>query len=346
MTKRIVDRLSEVDESKIRSALNLICGALMAYDTSRGANPYDAGLDVERVFVAADLLGQRRSVEITPFVAAWHPAVEQLDPMNYSAISTSDGRVFQDLTRRMIEELVTLTATSTTRVRYLVPLVASGALDQGITIATLNYDLSIEQAAAVARVPVYTGIESWVAERRWHWPAQGVRLLKLHGSVDWAWDRPSADGELRMIRATMSPTEVRLGRSRDPALLFGHGGKLRAEGPFLSLLAQFEAQLAATDRVVIIGYSFRDDHINELLRVWISDDHRRHVVVVDPSFPSDTDLVEDDWPPNPFPYDMYWALASPEREGNPPSRMTVIRHRASKAIRDLWAARASVDAGT
>lgn len=55
-----------------------MCGALLAYDAAGGASPY-AGLDVERVFAAVEPLTERRTLEVSPFVAAWHPAVDAWD---------------------------------------------------------------------------------------------------------------------------------------------------------------------------------------------------------------------------------------------------------------------------
>ena len=71
-----------------------------------------------------------------------------------------------------------------------------------------------------------------------------------------------------------------------PAVIFGQRGKLRAEGPFLSLLAEFERQLSNAGRLVVIGYSFRDDHVNEIIRRWTADDIARQITVVDPDWDS------------------------------------------------------------
>lgn len=50
----------------------------MAYDAAAGGSPYE-GLDVERVFAAVELLAERRTLEVSPFVSAWHPAVDAWD---------------------------------------------------------------------------------------------------------------------------------------------------------------------------------------------------------------------------------------------------------------------------
>lgn len=134
-------------------------------------------------------------------------------------------------------------------------------------------------------MPCTTGIETWVKDGRWRWPTSGVRLLKLHGSIDWAWESIREEGYLprHEVRVVANP----VGDERQPVVVFGQRGKVRAEGPFLSLLAEFETALAAAEQLVVIGYSFRDDHVNELIRRWSAEDIHRTMLVVDPSWPAD-----------------------------------------------------------
>jgi hypothetical protein len=169
-------------------------------------------------------------------------------------------------------------------VLYLAPLVAARRRTGGLTVATLNCDLSIELAGALEMVAIETGIRQWAEDSIWSWSPEGIRLLKLHGSVDWGWTiNDSGPGHLpqRSIRATGLWADD----ATTPAVVFGSRGKLRAGGPFLSLLAEFEKQIAGTDELIIVSYSFRDDHVNEVIRRWatVTDPHR--LVVVDPGFP-------------------------------------------------------------
>jgi hypothetical protein len=325
--------------------LRFVCETLIACDVSRGEDHED--LDVERVFTAVDLLSRRRDIEVAPFVASWRQPLDELDQMTPYDDEPGYGRVCQTLAFQMLEALVASLVTTEEGIQYLRPLVAAGRRRPGISIATLNYDLSIELACKSARVPVYTGLASWASDGRWRWPRRGVRLLKLHGSMDWTWHEDEGRDVNRM-----PPRQVLLSDPGDPevfvrdrALLFGYRGKLRADGPFLSLLAQFETQLAVSGRLVIIGYSFRDDHINEILRRWINDDVHREVVIVDPQFPDHERVMTVDSSENPFRDDLYISLHPDgyRRPGDRHSadlfaaRMTVIRKPASEAIREIFA---------
>ncbi|MCW2996314.1 MAG: hypothetical protein JWQ18_3809 [Conexibacter sp.] len=358
MTKAIVDRFNDRSHWRQTSqTLNFVCGALVAYDSAQGSDPY-AGLDVERVFAAVELLARRKNLEVTPFVSSWHPAVDgwdrsrlpgswdrrfkgRLDDTRLSdrardeivkliraVTSGGEGEIYRDLMDEMIAELVTLLATTNKRISYLEPLVrAAHASSSGLTIVTLNYDRSVELAGAASGVAVHTGIEQWAADGRWAWPSTGIRLLKVHGSIDWAWEQlERREGKLSQSAVMkLGEHEERRGR---PALVFGHGTKLKAEGPFLSLLAEFEAQLAQSQELVVVGYSFRDDHVNEVVRRWLNESDTNKVCVIDPWFPER---------PTPranggFRDELLSALGSDERAPDGEVRLSIVRKAASVGL--------------
>ncbi len=324
--------------------LRFICESLIANDDLRGEDHED--LDLERVFTAVELLSRRQDLDVAPFISTWRSPLDELDPM--PAFDESGySRVGRVLAFQMMEALVASLITTEDSVRYLIPLVTAGRRRRGITIATLNYDLSIELTCVLGRVPVDTGLESWAAEGCWRWPTRGVRLLKLHGSMDWAWQQDDTTDVNQM-----PPRQVLLRDPDDPevleidrALLFGHGNaKLRADGPFLPLLTQFESQLAAASRLVVIGYSFRDTHINEIIRRWVNDDLLRDVIIVDPYFPDHDEIMESDPLLNMFRDDLYISL-HPDAYRRPGDRdgpdlfdrrVVVIRKQASEGIQEIF----------
>jgi len=324
MTRQLVERVNSGKYSghPISAALHFVCGALLAHDAADGANPF-TGLDVERVFAAVELLAERGKLEVTPFVASWHRSVDALDTRPAAATgafnrhfrqalaqpdsmhgvesaivdlidartgSGATGETYRELAAVMLRELRALVATVPEASHYLEPLVRRGGVTGGLTIATLNYDLTIEQAASRLGVDCATGIENWLRVGRWDWPKDGIRLLKLHGSINWVWDRPiNEDGHLprRLMRVVADPQAER----EAPAIVFGQRGKLRTEGPFLSLLAELDSLMAKAGRLVIVGYSFRDEHINELIQRWTLEDLERKIVVIDPGWPERFDYA-------------------------------------------------------
>lgn len=319
MTERLVKSINKrVQIQPMLSALHFVCGALLAYDAASGKNPF-TGLDVERVFAAVELLAERNVLEVTPFVASWHPAVDALDttstrienfdrelshalalPDSFNRAGgliadlidsrtgvNANGRVYAELAEAMIRELRTLVATTPKQSDYLRPLVEAGRQAGGLTIATLNYDISIEGVAQATGLQWTTGIDEWMNQGRWLWPDEGVRLLKLHGSIDWVWG-PVRHNPSMLPQRELAVTRRPQQEQRQPAVVFGQRGKLRAEGPFLGLLAEFETLLGKANHLIAVGYSFRDDHVNEVITRWVNERNDRKIIVIDPNWPENT----------------------------------------------------------
>ncbi len=168
-------------------------------------------------------------------------------------------------------------------VTYLRPIFDL-ADEHPLTVATLNYDETVECSAAGADVGLSTGMAEWIERGRLTWaPDDRIHLLKLHGSRNWIRDDVGtnqvwSEGEWH-VRAPQG-ANIRL----QPGIVFGEGNKLRADGPFLDLFAEFNSQLADADDLLVVGYSFRDDHINASILRWVNRyPAGRRVVIVSPS---------------------------------------------------------------
>lgn len=292
-------------------ALHYAVGALVAYDTAKGISPYE-GIDVERLFSAIEMLSDRDNLEVSPFVANWSAAIDAIDAWSPQAtwvgndivrgVNNNDTRmieralermvesftskadpdsIFRNLQQSMMSALVSLAQVDDSRLEYLGPLL--DAKSRPIRIATLNYDLSIETLARTRGMNCDTGIDSWLGGRAWTWREEAdVHLLKLHGSIDWVLDRTTGAGGMDEYQVK-SASEDEEG-PRTPALVFGARGKVRADGPFLAMLAELERSLEVTEDLLIVGYSFRDDHINTALNRWINLHPDGRLTIINPDF--------------------------------------------------------------
>lgn len=193
-------------------------------------------------------------------------------------LSTNLFEMTNSLMIRTLVEMVWLTDKS--KVDYLIPLVSQGENDT-ITIASLNYDNAIELAAEEANIFLDTGIDSWSENGLFEKPEQGVELLKLHGSVDWVLSENRTGGLLPHNRVMQVPKE-RFGKwVAMPAVVFGSGNKLTARGPFLELFRTFQKRLEDHEELLVIGYSFRDEHINEVIFGWLNRSKENKIVIID-----------------------------------------------------------------
>jgi SIR2-like domain len=116
-------------------------------------------------------------------------------------------------------------------------------------------------------------------------PSKGIDLLKLHGSANWKWlDRPGASADItpprtiqevssgemreRLRNAKLYPNSDYVGESL--GVIFGGGNTLTAEGPFIDLFHKFKRLLWKKQHLLVIGYSFRVDHINDIIEHWFA----------------------------------------------------------------------------
>jgi SIR2-like domain len=171
------------------------------------------------------------------------------------------------------------------RVDYLSPLVHMSDRQGSLTIATLNYDRSVEEVADRNGVECETGIETWLSTGQLDWPRNGLRLLKLHGSVDWVVHEARDEGQLPLKQIQKRDLDQEGIPWGGPAVVFGQSGKLRSEGPYLELLLAWHADLRRANSLLIVGYSFRDDHVNEIIARWFNADSTRRIIVLDPLDP-------------------------------------------------------------
>ena len=140
-----------------------------------------------------------------------------------------------------------------------------------LEVFTVNYDLLVETSFEDRRLPYFDGfvgnirgkfhtdlVEATPEEPdRWLLPSF-VRLWKLHGSVNWAWDEATNTEIVRKgspvsgSAAAIYPSDARYDESR--------------RMPFLVLQDRFRRALAQTETLTLVaGYSFGDDHLNEML---------------------------------------------------------------------------------
>jgi hypothetical protein len=139
-----------------------------------------------------------------------------------------------------------------------------------VEIFTVNYDLLIETALESLRVPYFDGflgnlrahfqtelVEALPESEHEQIPAFFVRLWKLHGSVNWAWESPSQIVRLghavtEGMAAAIYPSDTKYEESR--------------RVPFLVLQDRMRRALHQTETLALVaGYSFGDSHLNEML---------------------------------------------------------------------------------
>lgn len=187
---------------------------------------------------------------------------------------------------------------------YLAPIIEylseSDEQSPPINFFTLNYDLVFEKYLNRNNVTlvntgfakgVYSGFDQKVGECR-------INYYKLHGSLNWFKDdqgvikerfTPSQDPYMIKLRGEFDKEDVLVEdflkkEQLSPFIIFGHGGKFLSVEPFISLLHCLKDALEQKDIYFVIGYSFFDPYINNLLLEGLSKDPNKLMIVVNPQF--------------------------------------------------------------
>jgi hypothetical protein len=204
-----------------------------------------------------------------------------------------DGQLFSLLSMRLSTILVELTwIADKDKVEYLKPLV-NAAKRCGIPIVTLNYDNSVELSADSLNINYDDGIGRWSDTGSFHRSpnaiSESVDLIKIHGSIDWRLTGCASSG-MHLTREAASNMEKprndtmsRRGWPMKPpasTIIFGGKNKLTASGPFLDLLFWFRQELRLSNELIVIGYSFRDDHVNQSILSWLRTSPTNRIVCV------------------------------------------------------------------
>lgn len=154
-------------------------------------------------------------------------------------------------------------------------------------VVTLNYDQLLERAGVRFGLPVSTGAEQWDGSTRWTFEEGMVPLLKMHGSMTWRASKSLNHDTGNMVPATGF---YEVGGLNDPApnklmtatVIFGSGSKNSPFSAFPALTRKFQDWLDEAELLVVVGYSFRDQHVDAAVYRWASLDPARRIVVIDP----------------------------------------------------------------
>lgn len=137
------------------------------------------------------------------------------------------------------------------------------ARETQVEIFTPNYDLLTEQAFEALRVPYFDGfagacrpcfdLRSVEDDRL---PTRWARIWKLHGSINWYQNAGSevfrSIADEKQVRRVIHPSHLKYDESR--------------RMPYLAMLDRLRAFLLQPSAILIVcGYSFRDDHLNEVI---------------------------------------------------------------------------------
>lgn len=231
-------------------------------------------VNIEQIAIAALELQARKTSPLAAYAAGWHRRIEQLEENRPELLGS-----FVNFMYSRLEEWLTLADPKTAS--YLRGLGGLSIDGVGLDIFTLNYDLCIERALTTDKLRFSNGFDStgvWSpAEFK---EATHIRLYKLHGSLDWVDDEIYGLCSLEFPRHQNAETIK--GDDLRPQLIFGTAHKLSAREPFLTLAYHFSRTVLDTKVLAIVGYSFGDEYVNQIIEQGLKKNGILRLVVVSP----------------------------------------------------------------
>jgi hypothetical protein len=253
---------------------NFLDGGIRFQEGVLNRNP-DARVNIEQIAIAAEELQARMTNPLAAYSAGWHRRLEELERGDAGLLKN-----FVEFTYSRLQEWLLLGDPK--RVSYLRGLGELINDDIGLDIFTLNYDLCVEEALSAADLRFSNGFNT---EGVWSPTALDktakIRLYKLHGSLDWVDDEVYGLCSLQFPRHENAETIQ--GDELRPLLIFGTLHKLSAREPFLTLAYHFSQAVLRTRALAVVGYSFGDDHVNQIIEQGLKKNSGLRIVVVSPA---------------------------------------------------------------
>lgn len=170
-------------------------------------------------------------------------------------------------------------------------------------IYTSNYDMIIEKSLEKIQIPYFDGfvgsyepfflpesvdkfVKNFDLTKSW------IRLWKIHGSLSWFWKKDDDAKTFKIVRIGKIDNIV---NDNDEIVIYPSREKYDSsrKQPFIAYFDRLKNYLSEGELLFIIsGYSFSDQHINEIIFNSLRQNNRLFIIVFSYSDPSVEDLYK------------------------------------------------------
>lgn len=239
-------------------------------------------LNVEDFVMVLKQIIDREYIVPYPLVGNWNDKITKWE------LKSNDNDIFREFLNFIISLLTSRwTNINSTRAKSLLSPIRellNSSETFKLRIFSLNYDLLFENIlASLSENLIETGFTSELISKDiikvWNDSAftdenskSKLQLYKLHGSLNWEYDS---------VYELIKEKQV-IGDGKEPLIIFGSANKMLSFDPFLFILSEFRKRLNSSSLIVVIGYSFHDKYINNLLIQQLQQSNTRRMIIVDP----------------------------------------------------------------
>lgn len=250
-----------------RRLYQFVKASLIGADVMQGRPYFEP--DIERLVNTLTELAKNTECNLYPFIGGWHQRLIELAGRDFKEVKDFRSKILHQL-----RDWISLDSYATTRY-YEAFFRLRDELKFAIRVFSLNYDLCFEKNAQGRELELGFDPRSEVWDfRRFESREEtspDIYLYKLHGSIDWYRDKGQG-GVLKLSAAPHASAD----------LIFGTDYKMQYIDPYLFYAYEFRRFSLESKVILAIGYSFRDDHINGIIRQALQNDPNRVLIAVSP----------------------------------------------------------------
>lgn len=240
-------------------------------------------LNVEDFVMVLKQIIDREYIVPYPLVGNWNDKITKWE------LSNSDNDIFREFLNFIITQLTSKwTTINPSKAKSLLSPIRdllNSSENFKLKIFSLNYDLIFENIfGSLSETLIETGFTPELVSKEiikvWNDSAftdvnskSKLHLYKLHGSLNWEYDP---------FYELIKEKQI-LNDGKEPLIIFGSANKMLSFDPFLFILSEFRKRLSSSSLIVVIGYSFHDKYINNLLIQQLQQSNTRRMIIVDPS---------------------------------------------------------------
>lgn len=269
MIEKLENLLSTSEWEKYKDFYHFVKSAILYSDGIQGK--YSNDFDIERLAIVLGELEKKDNCILYPFIGSWSPKLIET--------ASHEFKIVEEFKRKILEQLRGwVSLEDDKKAEYYKNFFDfQSEYNFSLRIFSLNYDLCFERNKR-QNADLERGFDP--ESRIWDWrrfdPREdyqpSVYLYKLHGSIDWK--REVESGNI-LREVDNIPNE--------PDLIFGTDYKLQYIDPYLFYTYEFRRYSLESRIILTIGYSFRDEHINGIIKQSLQRRKDRKVVIVSPS---------------------------------------------------------------
>ena len=195
---------------------------------------------------------------------------------------TLSGYTLKKPLKDQLKDLIRQTGiVSASKVSYLEPLLGFVGENRPLDIFSVNYDIAIEQFCSVYKREYTDGFDLYWDAKNFDRTDVDFRLYKVHGSI--LWYKTDRGYYVKLPTKTEASRVELITGEQAVSLMLYPMRKWDYDEPLLEMLLKMKIALEKTHFVVVIGYSFRDDHIRRIFWDAARTNKRLTMILISPN---------------------------------------------------------------